>query len=141
VHDRFTQSARRVAALADEEARSIGHNYIGTEHLLLGLLGEQEEVAVRVLKVLSIVPYRVWEQVVHIAGGDEAGMGDRRPLTPRARGALGIALWRRGCVSGTTTPAPGTSFWVIRDPRGSQPRSSAGWKRSRRGYVVRWCGL
>ena len=91
MHERFTESARRVVALADEEARSLGHNYIGTEHLLLGLLGEQEGVAVRVLKALSIAPDRVREQVVRIVGGDEAGMGDRRPLTPRARGALGIA--------------------------------------------------
>lgn len=91
MHDRFTESARRVVALADEEARSLGHNYIGTEHLLLGLLGEQEGVTVRVLKALSIATDRVREQVVRIVGGDEAGIGDRRPLTPRARGALGIA--------------------------------------------------
>jgi dihydroneopterin aldolase len=90
VHDRFTESDRRVVALADEEARSLGHNYIGTEHLLLGLLGEQERVAVRVLKALSIATDRMREQVVRIVG-DEAGIGDRRPLTPRACGALGIA--------------------------------------------------
>jgi ATP-dependent Clp protease ATP-binding subunit ClpA len=86
VHERFTESARRVVALVDEEARSLGNNYIGTEHLLLGLLGEQEGVAVRVLKALSIAPDRVREQVVRIVGGDEAGMGDRRPLTPRTVG-------------------------------------------------------
>ncbi|MDP8953229.1 MAG: dihydroneopterin aldolase [Actinomycetota bacterium] len=78
-------------ALADEEARELGHNYIGTEHLLLGLLGEQEGVAVRVLEALNVAPERVREQVIRIVGSDEAGMGDRRPLTPRARRVLGIA--------------------------------------------------
>src|SRR5215217_3546886 len=91
VHDdRFTRSARRAVVLADEEARSLGHNYIGTEQPLLGLLGEQEGVAIRVLEALNVAPDRVREQVIRIVGSDEAGMGDRRPLTPRTRRALGV---------------------------------------------------
>ena len=89
--ERFTRHARRAVVWADEEARSLGHNYIGTEHLLLGLLREHKGIAVRVLEALNIAPDRVREQVVRIVGSDEAGIGDRRPLTPRARRALGIA--------------------------------------------------
>ena len=92
VRDRFTHSGRRVVTLADEEARSLGHKYVGTEHLLLGLLREQEGVAVRALEALGVAPDRVRERVVHTVGSHEAGTGDhRRPLTPRARRALELA--------------------------------------------------
>ncbi len=89
--ERFTRQAQRAVVWADEEARSLGHNYIGTEHLLLGLLREHQGLAGWVLKALNVAPDRVREQVVRIVGSDEAGIGDRRPLTPRARRALGIA--------------------------------------------------
>jgi dihydroneopterin aldolase len=92
VRDRFTRSGRRVVTLADEEARSLGHKYVGTEHLLLGLLREQEGVAVRALEALGVAPDRVRERVVHTVGSHEVGTGDhRRPLTPRARRALELA--------------------------------------------------
>jgi dihydroneopterin aldolase len=91
VHDRFTQAARRAVVLADEEACSLGHNYIGTEHLLLGLLREQEGVAVRALEALGVAPDRARERVIHVVGSREASTGDRRPLTPRACRALELA--------------------------------------------------
>ncbi|HZY57705.1 MAG TPA: Clp protease N-terminal domain-containing protein, partial [Rubrobacteraceae bacterium] len=92
MRDRFTHSGRRVVTLADEEARGLGHKYVGTEHLLLGLLREQEGVAVRALEALGVVPDRVRERVVHTVGSHEAGTGDhRRPLTPRACSALELA--------------------------------------------------
>jgi ATP-dependent Clp protease ATP-binding subunit ClpC len=89
VDDRFTQSAQRALTLASEEARSLGHNYIGTEHLLLGLL--KEGAVIEVLGSLSIAPNKVREQVICVVGSKEAVAGDRRPLTPRARRALELA--------------------------------------------------
>ena len=92
MRDRFTQTVRRVVVLAGEEARSLGHNYVGTGHLLLGLLSEREGVAVRVLEALNVAPDRVREQVICTVGSDQAGTEyHQRPLTPRARGALELA--------------------------------------------------
>lgn len=89
---RFTRSAQRAMALAGEEARGLGRNYVGTEHLLLGLLGERDGIAVRVLEAIDIAPDRVREQVVCTVGRREAATGvHRRPLTPRTRRALEIA--------------------------------------------------
>ena len=73
MHDRFTQTVRRVMVLASEEARSLGHNYVGTGHLPLGLLSEREGVAVRVLEALNVAPDRVREQVICTVGSDQAG--------------------------------------------------------------------
>ena len=87
--DHFTQSAQRALALASEEARSLGHSYIGTEHLLLGLL--KEGAVIEVLGFLSIAPNKVREQVICVVGSKEAVTRDRRPLTPRARRALELA--------------------------------------------------
>src|SRR5919202_190553 len=89
MRDRFTQTVRRVMVLAGEEARSLGHNYVGMGHLLLGLLSERGGVVVRVLEALNVAPDRVREQVICTVGSDQAGTEyHRRPLTPRARGAL-----------------------------------------------------
>src|ERR687890_630156 len=71
--ERFTERARQVVVLAQEEARTLKHNYIGTEHILLGLLREEEGLAARVLESLDITVERVRAQVVRIVGS-----GDRR---------------------------------------------------------------
>lgn len=84
-----TSPARRALVWADEEARGLGHGYVGTEHLLLGLL--REEVTPRVLEALAIEPTTAREQVIRVVGRCETGTGDRRPLTPRARRALELA--------------------------------------------------
>jgi dihydroneopterin aldolase len=93
MHDSFTHSGRKAVVLAGEEARRLGHNYIGTEHLLLGLLWEQKGVVTRALEALGVAPDKVREQVICVVGSRVADTEDyRRPLTPRARKVLEVAL-------------------------------------------------
>ena len=90
--ERFTVRARRVVVLAQEEARELGHNYIGTEHLLLGLIREDEGMAARALDGLGISRPAVREQVLKLAvRGGHAGSG-HIPFTPRAKKALELSL-------------------------------------------------
>src|ERR1035438_3480877 len=90
--ERFTERARQVVVLAQEEARTLKHNYIGTEHLLLGLLREEEGVAARVLESLDITVERVRAQVVRIVGSGEEVTSGQIPFTPRAKKVLELAL-------------------------------------------------
>jgi ATP-dependent Clp protease ATP-binding subunit ClpC len=95
--ERFTDRARRVVVLAQEEARMLNHNYIGTEHILLGLIHEGEGVAAKALESLGISLEGVRQQVEEIIGqGQQA---------PSGRCA-------RRCSSATTTSAPSTSCWA-----------------------------
>jgi len=107
--ERFTDRARRVVVLAQEEARMLNHNYIGTEHILLGLIHEGEGVAAKALRVAGDLPGR----------GALAGPGDHRrgpagaerphPVhAARQEGALSSRCARRSSW-GTTTSAPSTS--------------------------------
>ena len=90
--ERFTERARQVVVLAQEEARGLKHNYIGTEHLLLGLLREQEGVAARALESCGVTLAEVRDQVGRIVGyGDEVVTG-QIPFTPRAKKVLELAL-------------------------------------------------
>src|SRR5437667_8303430 len=90
--ERFTERARQVVVLAQEEARTLKHNYIGTEHILLGLLREEEGLAARVLESLDITVEEVRAQVARIIGeGDEVATG-QIPFTPRAKKVLELAL-------------------------------------------------
>jgi hypothetical protein len=90
--ERFTDRARRVVVLAQEEARHLDHNYIGTEHILLGLIHEGEGVAARALTALGISLEAVRSEVVEIVGhGDEAPTG-HIPFTPRAKKVLELSL-------------------------------------------------
>src|SRR6201987_2173611 len=90
--ERFTERARQVVVLAQEEARTLKHNYIGTEHILLGLLREEEGLAARVLESLDITVEEVRAQVARIVGqGDEVTTG-QIPFTPRAKNVLELAL-------------------------------------------------
>jgi ATP-dependent Clp protease ATP-binding subunit ClpC len=81
----FTERARKVVVLAQEEARRMEHNYIGTEHLLLGLLREDEGVAARALGSLNVTLDEVREQVESIVGYGEEGTGGQAPFTPRSK--------------------------------------------------------
>ena len=92
VFERFTERARRVVVLAQEEARTLKHNYIGTEHILLGLLREEEGLAARVLERLDITVERVRAQVVRIADSGEEVASGQIPFTPRAKKVLELAL-------------------------------------------------
>ena len=90
--ERFTERARQVVVLAQDEARALKHNYIGTEHILLGLLREEEGLAARVLDSLDITVDEVRAQVSRIVGqGDEMTTG-QIPFTPRAKKVLELAL-------------------------------------------------
>jgi len=90
--ERFTDRARRVVVLAQEEAKMLNHNYIGTEHILLGLIHEGEGVAARALESLGISLEAVRSEVVEIVGhGEEAPTG-HIPFTPRAKKVLELSL-------------------------------------------------
>jgi ATP-dependent Clp protease ATP-binding subunit ClpA len=97
--ERFTERARHVVVLAQDEARMLGHNYIGTEHILLGLLREEDGIAARVLDSLEIMVEEVRAQVVHLIGRGHDEVTGRIPFTPRAKHVLELAL-REGLALG-----------------------------------------
>jgi len=90
--ERFTDRARRVVVLAQEEARMLDHNYIGTEHLLLGLIHEGESVAARALKSLEISLQAARQQVEEIIGHGDQPPSGHIPFTPRAKKVLELSL-------------------------------------------------
>src|SRR5665213_2556343 len=90
--ERFTERARQVVVLAQEEARTLKHNYIGTEHILLGLLREEEGSAARALASLDITLDGVRAQVTRIVGSGEEVTSGQIPFTPRAKKVLELAL-------------------------------------------------
>jgi ATP-dependent Clp protease ATP-binding subunit ClpA len=90
--ERFTDRARRVVVLAQEEARVLNHNYIGTEHLLLGLIREGEGVAARALEALGISLEAVRQQVEEIIGRGKEAPSGHVPFTPRAKKVLELSL-------------------------------------------------
>jgi ATP-dependent Clp protease ATP-binding subunit ClpC len=90
--ERFTDRARRVVVLAQEESRLLGHNYIGTEHLLLGLLAERRGVAARALESLDITLDAAREQVREIIGPGQQEPRGHIPFTPRAKKILELSL-------------------------------------------------
>ncbi len=90
--ERFTDRARRVVVLAQEEARLLNHNYIGTEHLLLGLLREEEGIAAKALQALDISLDVVRNNVEDIIGVGRSAPGSHIPFTPRAKKVLEMSL-------------------------------------------------
>jgi ATP-dependent Clp protease ATP-binding subunit ClpC len=81
--ERFTDRARRVVVLAQEEARMLNHNYIGTEHILLGLIHEGEGVAAKALESLGISLEAVRQKVEEIIGHGQQSPSGHIPFTPR----------------------------------------------------------
>jgi ATP-dependent Clp protease ATP-binding subunit ClpC len=92
VFERFTDRARRVVVLAQEEARLLNHNYIGTEHILLGLIHEGEGVAAKALESLGISLEKVRQQVEEIIGAGQSPPSGHIPFTPRAKKVLELSL-------------------------------------------------
>ncbi|WP_243229617.1 ATP-dependent Clp protease ATP-binding subunit [Microbacterium sp. CIAB417] len=90
--ERFTDRARRVVVLAQEEAKMLNHNYIGTEHILLGLIHEGEGVAAKALESLGISLDAVREQVQDIIGQGQQQPTGHIPFTPRAKKVLELSL-------------------------------------------------
>jgi ATP-dependent Clp protease ATP-binding subunit ClpA len=91
--ERFTDRARRVVVLAQEEARTLNHDYIGTEHLLLGLIHEGQGVAAKALESLGISDEAVTQQIDEIVGrGTKPARSGHIPFTPRAKKSLELSL-------------------------------------------------
>src|SRR5712692_2647228 len=90
--ERFTDRARRVVVLAQEEARMLNHSYIGSEHILLGLIHEGEGVAAKALESLGISVEAVRQQVEEIIGQGQQAPSGHIPFTPRAKKVLELAL-------------------------------------------------
>ena len=92
VFERFTERARQVVVLAQDEARALRHDHIGTEHILLGLLREENGIAARALASLGITTDEVREQVIRIVGWGAGDSPGQLPFTPRAKTTLERAL-------------------------------------------------
>jgi ATP-dependent Clp protease ATP-binding subunit ClpC len=92
VFERFTDRARRVVVLAQEEARMLNHTYIGTEHLLLGLVHEGEGVAAKALESLGVSLEAVRQQVEEVIGSGQQAPAGHIPFTPRAKKVLELSL-------------------------------------------------
>jgi ATP-dependent Clp protease ATP-binding subunit ClpC len=92
VFERFTDRARRVIVLAQEEARLLNHNYIGTEHMLLGLIAEGEGVAAKGLASMHVSLTAVRQQVEDIIGRGQTVPTGHIPFTPRAKKVLELSL-------------------------------------------------
>ncbi len=90
--ERFTQRARKVLTLAQEEAERMNHNYIGTEHLLLGLMKEESGVAAQVLQRLNVQPQRVSDLVQRITGPGRRTPQSKIDLTPRTKRVIELAV-------------------------------------------------
>jgi ATP-dependent Clp protease ATP-binding subunit ClpC len=91
VFERFTEQARQVVVLAQDEARALKHSYIGTEHILLGLLREEEGLAARALTSMGVTLEEARGHVARIVGlGDEGAVG-QIPFTPRAKKVLELS--------------------------------------------------
>jgi hypothetical protein len=110
--ERFTERARQVIVLAQEEARTLKHGYIGTEHLLLGLLREEEGIAARALNKLDVSTDVMRVRLIRLIGtGDEMVTG-QIPFTPRTKKVIEIAL-REALAWATITSGPSTSCWRL----------------------------
>lgn len=90
--ERFTDRARRVIVLSQENARKLNHNYIGTEHLLLGLVHEGEGIAAKALVSLGVVLEGVRQEVEEVIGQGQQAPSGHIPFTPRAKKVLELAL-------------------------------------------------
>jgi ATP-dependent Clp protease ATP-binding subunit ClpC len=92
VFERFTERARQVVVLAQDEARAFKHNYIGTEHLLLGLIREEEGIAARVIESFGLSLEEARSRVARIIGPGEVVTTGQMPFTPRAKKVLELSL-------------------------------------------------
>ena len=90
--ERFTERARQVVVLAQQEARSLRHNYIGTEHILLGLVLEPEGLAARVLEHLGVTIDGARSRLMQIVGSGEEANESQIPFTPRAKKVMELSL-------------------------------------------------
>ena len=124
--ERFTERARQVVVLAQEEARIMKHGHIGTEHILLGLLREPDGVATRVLASFDITLERTRGEVVRIVGVGQENPAGQIPFTPRGKRVLESALGEsltlgqsyidpEHILLALTTMKEGSAIWILRD--------------------------
>jgi ATP-dependent Clp protease ATP-binding subunit ClpC len=106
--ERFTDQAHRAVVLAQEEARMLNHNWIGTERLLLGLIREGDGVAARALRSLGTSLEAVRQQVGEIIGWGEQAPSGHMSFTPGTKKVMELAF-REATLSARTTSAPSTS--------------------------------
>jgi ATP-dependent Clp protease ATP-binding subunit ClpC len=92
VFENFTDRARQVVVLAQEEARTLKHSHIGTEHILLGLMREEEGLAARALASFDLLTERVRAELVKIVGAKEEPVLGQMPFTPHAKKVLEPSL-------------------------------------------------
>src|SRR5438067_4550101 len=90
--EKFTGRGRQVIVFAQQEAQALQHNYIGTEHFLLGLLRDEEALGARALESLDITAEKVRAQVIRIVGSGEEVSSGQIPFTPRAKKVLELSL-------------------------------------------------
>ena len=120
--ERFTERARKVVVLAQEEARHFNHNYIGTEHLLLGLLQEDNGGADRVLNSLNIALDEVREQVESIVGYGRERTVSCPPFTPRSKKVLDLALREAWQLGYSYIDTEHILLGLVREPEGVAAR-------------------
>src|ERR1035437_8405860 len=120
--ERFTERARQAVVLAQEEARTLKHNYSGTGHILLGLLREEEGLAARVLESLDITVERVRAQVVRIVGSGEEVTSGQIPFTPRAKKVLELALREALSLGHNYIGTEHILLWLVRENEGVAAR-------------------
>jgi ATP-dependent Clp protease ATP-binding subunit ClpC len=103
VFERFTERARKVLVLAQDEARGLRHNYIGTEHILLGLMREEEGLAAQALASLGLVIDDIRAEVARIVGEGDEITSRQIPFTPRSKKVLELSLREALSVGHFTT--------------------------------------
>jgi len=116
--ERFTERARRVVVLAQDEARTLNHDWIGTEHLLLGLIGEGGGVAASALESLGISLDTVRQQVEEIIGQGEQAPPGHVPFTPRAKKVLELAFREARALGHSYTGTEHILLGLIREGDG-----------------------
>jgi ATP-dependent Clp protease ATP-binding subunit ClpC len=126
VFERFTERARQVVVLAQDEARLLKHNYIGTEHILLGLLRVEEGVAARVLQRLDITIDGVRGQVARVVGEGDAPTTGQIPFTPRAKKVLELSLREALAAQANYIGAEHILLGLVRENEGVAARILAG---------------
>src|SRR3990170_2789791 len=128
--ERFTDRARRVVVLAQEEARMLNHNYIGTEHILLGLIHEGEGVAAKALESLGISLEGVRQQVEEIIGQGQQAPSGHIPFTPRAKKVLELSLREALQLGHNYIGTEHILLGLIREGAGGAPPSTGSASRS-----------
>lgn len=118
MYERFTQGARKVIVFSQDEARRLGRNYIGTEHLLLGLLRETDGIAAQALDHLGVTLDKARERVEGIVGYGQEEAVILQPLTPRSKKVLELALREASRIGHTDIGTEHLLLGLLRLPQG-----------------------